>query len=253
MNIYRREKPKQTGSSPCNWSFYQELNKFLGSSAINSCEPVESVVIENPKTNESVRSDDEGPIIDEVSDEDPTTAKRQRGVIECESDSEASNEPTNAETNKDSESSKEPTNTDTNKDSEASKEDTEANKKKEKRSGTIRRLPKSVVETIREELIASRAASSEISGVIRESLAALNNLIRSLTATVPDQSAQPQQMQSPIFQPYSTPLHFPYSSNTGYQQFGNGTTAQNNGHWPGLDSNWSGISLQNNFSFPHNE
>ena len=117
MNIYRREKPKQTGSSPCNWSFYQELNKFLGSSAINSCEPVESVVIENPKTNESVRSDDEGPIIDEVSDEDPTTAKRQRGVIECESDSKASNEPTNAETNKDSE---------------ASKEDTEANKKKRK-------------------------------------------------------------------------------------------------------------------------
>ena len=100
-------------------------------SAINSREQVESVVIENPKTNESVRSD-EGPIIDEVSDEDPTTAKRQRGVIECESDSEASNEPTNAETNKDSESSKEPTNTDTNKDSEASKEDTEANKKKRK-------------------------------------------------------------------------------------------------------------------------
>ena len=117
MNIYRREKPKQTGSSPCNWPFYQELNKFLGSSAINSCEPVESIVIENPKTNESVRSDDEGPIIDEVSDEDPTTAKRQRGVIECESDSKASNEPTNAETNKDSE---------------ASKEDTEANKKKRK-------------------------------------------------------------------------------------------------------------------------
>ena len=162
-----------------------------------------------------------------MSDEDPTTAKRQRGVIECESDSEASNEPTNAETNKDSESSKEPTNTDTNKDSEASKEDTEANKKKEKRSGTIRRRPQSVVETIREELIASRAASSEISGVIRESLAALNNLIRSLTATVPNQSAQPQQMQS-IFHPYSTSLHFPYSSNTGYQQFGNGTTAQNN-------------------------
>jgi hypothetical protein len=252
VNIYRREKPTQTGSSPCNWSFYQELNKFLGSSAINSCEPVESVVIENPNTTESVRSDDESPIIDEVSDEDPTTAKRQRRVIECDSDSEASNEPTNAVTNKDSEASNEPTNTQANKDSEACNEGAETNKK-EKRSGTIRRRPQSVVETIREELIASRAASSEISGVIRESLLALNNLIRSLTATVPDQSAQPQQMQSPFFQPYSTSLHFPYASNTGYQQFGNGTTAQNNGHWPGLDSNWSGISLQNNFSFPNNE
>jgi hypothetical protein len=189
---------------------------FLGSSAINTCEPVESVTTENREHIEP--SDDEEPLrVDETSDDEPPTAKRQRTVVEANSDSDG-REP-NTEKG--------------------------PSPKKVKRSATIRRRPQSIIETIREELVASRTASNEISSVIRESLAALSPLIRSLAAAIPVSDTQPQQTQQQIYQAYSIPQFLPYMSNTVYQPFQNGSTSQ---------SNWSDIgSSENSPSFTNLE